>query len=308
MGNLQLMFTGICAFTPGAPATSATTATGPLTFVMPSSTTRRSKVDPSVTIPQHVPFLIARIDDIDTSDPSSRPPDLVIDGNPDGHPRAVWVFSRERLTFSDDTAGTIDFDRSGVVDDVRPQPDDRENVHWISDMREIWPDVATIRATCLPETLPVDPNVTLQVVLGSGSVMSWFNEEKFTVVHFEPVKDQQVRQTITRLARVERPLPSAATLTIESTSLDSGDSLGEIRLHVPSGSDLELMIGNTSLRDIEPLARGESPQKPAGPDLHFELYYEVLSNVPADPSQLVIPVDEGVAEGSHSNCPVLMTT
>ena len=303
MSSFRIHITGICAFTPGAPAPGGSLP-GPLGFVLPAGQPRPSQRVAGTIIPAHLPFLIARVADIAAPLDGSRPHDYTV-MHADGLQRAIWIFGRERLTVSPDPTGAITYQQGSTQPLSHPDGDETD-VRWIADMRAIWPAASSFRADCVPTAATPASSVAMQIVIGSGHIASEFLSHTYFLSQFEPQKTEQlIDQTLTRQLVVTRDIGTTQQITLSSQALDGGASLGQIVLNVPAGSDLEVTAGNLEFGDILHVATGGAIDNPLGPDPHFELYYPVLQTPPGE--TVPIPTQQAI-QGAWVNCYVLMTT
>lgn len=306
MGSFKTIVTGICAFTPGVPASGGAISATKLRVIMPASNRRRTQsTHSSVTaavIPVHVPFLATSAEYV-TQKPT-RPFDLRVPIDPTDakKDRLVWLLNRDMVTFSADASDTVRF-AIGTPQQVEGPPlvSEQPFVHWIADMRKIWKDRSKIRTDCTATTKPA-ADVAAHVEFNGGTVSSYYvNKETKHVVEVIPKKTGTVKQVLTRKVMVELPF-TGSFVTVKFKSLEDSSDLGSIRL---DGTDLDVMLGNVTLQDVVDLQKDMSiGEIHEGRDNHFELYYDILTVDSAGNTELPAPVRS--QQGAHQNCPPLM--
>jgi hypothetical protein len=304
----RIFLTGICALTPGGPDPESVNrdVQGPLHVVMPASTLRRSRRSPNVVIPVHLPFAVIPIRNL--SPANTRPIDMRVTDR-EGNDQAIFIFSRERLSFKDAQKGPITFHQSNKAPSQAPSgSNDQRDVNWIVDLRKVWAEASTIKNECLPTNndFPLPAAVGAQLTIGRGTVMTEFPSANHPIVTFQPSKGTVVSQVITRQCVVEQELPAVGEITFQSTSIDEGEAMTPIVLTTVSGSHLEMTIGNADFDDIRAIAMKDIPPINLAPvDFDFELYREILE-VPDEQADFPVPVSIG-RQGSHDSCPVVKT-
>jgi hypothetical protein len=304
--KLRTFLTGICALTPGGPETGAEirVVAGPLHVVMPASTSRKSRSMPGFTIPVHLPFAVVPMRNL--SPDNDRHVDFKVTDK-EGNDHAIFIFSRERLSFEGLESGPLTFHQAVKAPGPKPNAQGAKDVNWIADMRRVWSDASTIRPECLPtnDDLPLPAQVAAQLTIGTGTIMTDFPAGDDTVVTFHPNKGTLVSQVITRQCVVEQDLPNVDEIKLLSTSIDTPNSpMTPIILKTVAEMDLTITIGNADLHDILAIAVKDVTPASFSVDPDFELYRDILT-IP-DQSDFPVPVTKG-RQGSHDNCPVVRT-
>lgn len=296
MARLNITLTGICAFYPGSPD-SGTTVDDVLTVVMPASKRRISSAPAGnhEIIAIHQPFIVAEHVNVT----GGRDADWV-----SSKQKHVWILGRDRIEPSIQADRGVTFVRIPGTRGNKPAGD-QSDIFWIADMRQIWPDRAAIVPDYLKRTGALGANVNAQLVLGGATVASEFREASpYPLVEFDPIKKERINHTLTRWVVLSYDLKDQVMVLLKLTSLEDGTTdHGYIELRSKDNADINIVVGNASFQDIVGVATDDITRSVEGPDVHFELYYDVL--IDDGNADLTIPVIH--LQSAHSNCPPLMT-
>lgn len=292
MPTLRIVFTGICALTPGCPSSSSTTVSE-LTAVIPHAPRGRLASDSETHIAAHLPFVSVPADSIDTS---GRQPDYELsNGN------AIVFLDREELTLSPTPSGNVSYNVGTSPLGTAPTTSDENDARWIADFREVDPSHASLRAATLGTSSPIDPHVGARVRITSGVVSGRFpcpEKPKTTFVNTSATVSRFMAQEVA----VDVPFASTVTqVALTSSRFDTTlPAAGDLVLNFPTSGALEVMVASGALDAMLNLPNGCAGHYHTGDkDYEFELFYDVLDF----PTNVPLPVPRiDFEELRHSDC------
>jgi hypothetical protein len=271
---VRLLITGICALITDNEHT-------PLLAVMPDGREPRlSATDPALQIPSHHAFVMFPAASIVDTEPH-RDADYFVSGGD----LAVCLLEDEMLSLA-----------GGSISGVASSGSSTEIVRM--------PDVC-VHAKAQPAytTFPPAAGVLAQVQVPSNAlVTNTASEHTFT---FEPpcagVTTPQ-SGNLAEVVQVDLQVDDASTLQLVSHPFSGGAAMRPIVLSLDGTTyeaPLEVTIGNVPLPDLLRYV-GDQPAAPHGDrDVHFELYYTLVANIPQPPP---IPIMHMMVPHA-SNCP-----
>lgn len=312
--TLRITFSGICTLAPGYPRAGEAAPTE-VFVLMAAARTARASADGQGAISRHSPFLYVPranlIPMLPTADPREpvvfRLPDFAV--NDVNHGTCdVFLFDRADVRFDEAATPPVTYHVTGAVIDERPDSDEEKpDVRWLPDLRDILPDARLDPAIDPRVSNPVDTDKVAAVVrFTRGIITANFPCEPAALQEIPLPGGSVLRRTFACEFIVTMEYPDTTQRILLQINRISGNAQPDVMLKWGDSDVIHVRMGNDTLDEIVRLAKDDcTPPAIIETDHDFELHYSISTNVPAGPPPL--PKLPSGGEFRFNGCLGLMT-
>ncbi len=279
--------------------------------VMPAARVPRIGADGQGAISRHSPFVYVPrpnfLRELPSTDPNVPPeilrtPDFSVNDRHLGE-CDVFLFDRASVVFDSSAEPPFRYHLTGAVIGERPKKDeDKSDVRWISDMREIVTG-ATLDADCDPRvSTPVDTERVAAVVqLSRGVLSANFPCEQTGLQRIVLPDGGEIRRTFASEFIVTMQYPDGTDPVRLQINRITGNPQDDLMITWGASDLVRIRMGNDTLDEIVRLPKDDcTPMNTLPTDHDFELHYAISTNVP--PESRPLPTVATGGEIRHNGC------